>query len=196
MKTKLINSLLVISFVAMTIFGCGTNVKAVETNKTTVKVIAVKETLKEPEINRFNLMEKFDKKRKELTPDKVKRELDERKKTEEIKKLNKPETIQEKIKVACEEYGIDYNITLAIARLETGHFTSDAYKYRNNPGGLSKNEVPMRFETIEEGVDRFVKNLKVGYFDRGLDTVREIGKKYCPVNPNWANLVEQIMEMN
>lgn len=110
--------------------------------------------------------------------------------------MNKPETIQEKIKVACEEYGIDYDITLAIARLETGHFTSDAYKYRNNPGGLSKNEVPMRFETIDEGVDRFVKNLKVGYFDRGLDTVREIGKKYCPVNPNWSNLVEQIMEID
>ena len=102
--------------------------------------------------------------------------------------------IEFKIYKACEKYHVPFSIVLAIARLETGWFTSDAYLYRNNPGGLSRNEVPLSFSSKDVGVDRFVKNLKDNYFDEGLDTPYEIGQKYCPVNPDWANMVSRLME--
>lgn len=108
--------------------------------------------------------------------------------------LKSTSCIEFKIYKACEKYHVPFYIVLAIARLETGWFTSDAYLYRNNPGGLSRNEVPLSFSSKDVGVDRFVKNLKENYFDEGLDTPYEIGQKYCPVNPDWANMVSRLME--
>ena len=102
-------------------------------------------------------------------------------------------TIEERIKEACEYYGIRYDIVLAIARLETGWFTSEAYIYGNNPGGLSKNEKPISFDSIDEGVEAFVFNLANNYFAIGLDTPEKIGSKYCPIDPNWAIMVEELM---
>lgn len=102
-------------------------------------------------------------------------------------------TIEERIRQACESYGIRFDIALAISRLETGWFKSYAYIHKNNPGGLSRNEKPMAFRTIEEGVDAFVRNLANNYFAHGLDTPSEIGQKYCPRNPRWASMVEELM---
>lgn len=102
-------------------------------------------------------------------------------------------TIEERIENACNAYGISFDIVLAIARLETGWFTSNAYVNYNNPGGLSVNETPMYFNTIEEGVEAFVSNLANNYFAIGLDTPEEIGAKYCPVNPEWAGMVTSLM---
>jgi len=102
--------------------------------------------------------------------------------------------VETQIKIKCQEYGIPFDVVLAIARLETGHFSSDAYLYGNNVGGLSVDEVLMTFTTLEEGVECFVENLATYYFDQGLTTPEEIGKKYCPCNDNWARTVEQIME--
>lgn len=102
-------------------------------------------------------------------------------------------TIEERIRQACESYGISYDIALAIARLETGWFTSDAYLYKNNPGGLSRNEIPINFDSIDEGVEAFICNLANNYFDIGLDTPEKIGQKYCPVDLNWASKVEKLI---
>ena len=41
--------------------------------------------------------------------------------------VTQPETVEEMIYRYCAAYGVDYNLALAIARLETGHFTSAAY---------------------------------------------------------------------
>ena len=59
---------------------------------------------------------------------------------------------------------------------------------------MSRNEKPIKYDTIEEGVEAFISNLANNYFAIGLDTPEEIGKKYCPVNPEWAGLVRQLME--
>lgn len=112
---------------------------------------------------------------------------------EQIEPEPKELTIEDKIGLACNQYGVSFDIALAIARLETGNFTSHAYKYKNNPGGLSVNEKPMSFSTIEEGVDAFVGNLSKNYIQKGLTTVEAIGKKYCPKNPKWAKLVRSLM---
>lgn len=102
-------------------------------------------------------------------------------------------TIEQRIQTACAAYNIPYDITLAIARLETGWFTSDAYIYGNNPGGLSVNETPIYFDTIEDGVYAFIDNLAHNYFAMGLDTPEKIGEKYCPVDPNWAQKIHSVM---
>lgn len=116
-----------------------------------------------------------------------------RKEEEKKARFKKLSDIEQKIAIKCEEYNIPYDIPLAIARLETGWFKSDAFVYGNNPGGLSINEQPIYFNTLDEGIDRFVSNLSNNYFAIGLDTVEEIGQKYCPVNPDWANLVRSVM---
>lgn len=102
-------------------------------------------------------------------------------------------TIESKIVEACNRYGIDSSVALGIARLETGNFTSYAYLVGNNPGGMSVNEVPIFYGSIEEGVEAMVSNLAHNYFAIGLTTPELIGQKYCPVNPNWAYLVRSLM---
>lgn len=102
-------------------------------------------------------------------------------------------TIESKIVEACNRYGIDSSVVLGIARLETGNFTSYAYLVGNNPGGMSVNEVPIIYASIEEGVEAMVSNLAHNYFAIGLTTPELIGQKYCPVNPNWAHLVRSLM---
>ena len=93
------------------------------------------------------------------------------------------------------EYGIDYKIALSISMWETGYFTSDAYKYRNNVGGMmywngTRSEL-IRYNTLQDGVIAFVKNLKTRYFDKGLNTLEKIQPIYCPVgadnDPNGLN---------
>ena len=102
-------------------------------------------------------------------------------------------TVEDRIELKCHEYGIDAEIPLAIAKLETGHFTSRAYKEGNNVGGLSINEVPMSFESLDAGIEAFVQNLANNYFAQGMDTVEEIGAKYCPVNKDhWIKVVNQL----
>lgn len=102
-------------------------------------------------------------------------------------------SIESRIIEACNRYGIDSSIVLAIARLETGNFTSHAYLIGNNPGGMSVNEVPITYSSIEQGVEAMVSNLANNYFAVGLTTPELIGQKYCPVNPNWANMVRSLM---
>lgn len=102
--------------------------------------------------------------------------------------------IEERIKHVCESYGVPFDIALAIARLETGWFKSNAYLNKNNVGGLSRNEKPISFDSIDEGVEAFVLNLANNYIAIGLDTPEEIGRKYCPVNPEWAATVRKLMK--
>lgn len=110
-----------------------------------------------------------------------------------IEEETEPLSTEDMIRLSCENYGIPSGVALAISRLETGHWTSDAYIYGNNVGGLSVSEVPMTFATLKEGVEAFVSNLAENYYYIGLDTPEAIGSKYCPVNPGWADMVWTLM---
>lgn len=101
-------------------------------------------------------------------------------------------TVEDMITTEADNAGVDPELALAIAKLETGHFTSDAYLYGNNVGGMSVNEVPMSFSTLKEGVTAYIECLKT-YYAAGLTTPEEIGKHWCPVNPEWAATVETLM---
>lgn len=105
--------------------------------------------------------------------------------------------VEEMIIEACQWYGIDHQIPVAVAKLETDHFTSQAYQEYNNVGGMSLNEEPIAYATLTDGVDAFVKNLSENYFAEGLETPEAISRKYCPVNADgWARAVREIMEEN
>ena len=104
--------------------------------------------------------------------------------------------------IECEIYhkaleeGLTHNqalIVIAISKHETGNWTSNLYKNKNNWGGNyngSKKEF-YKFDTKEEGLEYFIRNLKKGYFDKGRNTIEDIGRKYCPVgaknDPNNIN---------
>lgn len=207
------NLLIKLFVVSMTIFNIAPfTFKAVHAEKAKVKTHHVQQLIdiKATELPIKTVGEKLQEDRKNNAKEQKKareaelqrqKEEEERLKQEELQRQKEEEErqriaslpIEEKIRLACERYSVDYRIVLAIARLETGWFKSSAFLNQNNPGGLSRNEIPMSFSTQEEGVDVFVSNLKTNYFDQGLDSPSKIGTKYCPVNPQWASMVERLM---
>ena len=103
-------------------------------------------------------------------------------------------SVQEMIVFACREYDIESDIPLAIARLETGNFTSTAFVECNNVGGMSIDEVPITYANLEDGVDAFIENLAENYFGKGIDDVEKISEKYCPINAEaWKEAVRALM---
>ena len=98
-----------------------------------------------------------------------------------------------KIKKKAEEYNIDWKMAVAISQWETGNWTSSLYNNKKNVGGLYCGEF-LSYNTLDEGIEAFVSNLKRNYYDKGLNTIEKIGSKYCPVgasndptglNKNW-----------
>ena len=73
-------------------------------------------------------------------------------------------------------------ISIAISRWETGNYTSKAFKEKNNVGGMMCTSGLIHYNSLEEGIEKFLINLKNNYFDIGLDTIEKIQKKYCPVD--------------
>lgn len=92
-------------------------------------------------------------------------------------------------------------ISIAISKWETGNYTSNAFKNKNNVGGMMCSSGLISYDSLEDGINAFLKNLKNNYFDIGLDTIDKIKPKYCPDNaendPNglnkyWTNGVKKM----
>lgn len=82
------------------------------------------------------------------------------------------------------EYGMTDEqsfIAVAISKHETGNYTSNAFKNKNNLSGIFRGGQLATFESLEEGINEFIKLLKNSYFDKGLNTIEKIGNVYCPV---------------
>lgn len=101
--------------------------------------------------------------------------------------------IEQRIKNVCEYYKVPYDLALAIARLETGWFKSNAYINKNNVGGMISKGKLMSFNSLNEGVEAFISNLSRNYIKLGLDTPEKIGKKYCPFNAEWPEIIRKLM---
>ena len=107
--------------------------------------------------------------------------------------VEEPLATEELIIREAEAAGIDPSVAVAISRLETGHWTSYAYVYCNNVGGLSDNEVPRSYPTVEDGVKAFVDCL-VSYWEKGLTTPELIEPVYNPLsNGEWSRAVRSLM---
>lgn len=72
-------------------------------------------------------------------------------------------------------------LLISISRHETGKWTSKAFINNNNFGGIMDIDGLRDYDTYEEGLKDFVRILKTYYFEKGLNTIAEIGAKYCPV---------------
>lgn len=84
-------------------------------------------------------------------------------------------------------------LIISISRHETGNWTSQAFINKHNFGGIMCNQATQikSYASYEEGLTDFILVLKNVYFNKGLNTIAEIGAKYCPVgaenDPNGLN---------
>jgi hypothetical protein len=97
-------------------------------------------------------------------------------------------------------YGIDPKLLAAISMHETGNGTSNAVRNKNNVGGMMGEQGLQSFKSLEDGILAMASNLKRNYFDKGLNTISEIQKKYAPIgaendptdlNQYWASAVSK-----
>jgi hypothetical protein len=82
---------------------------------------------------------------------------------------------------SAKNFNVNPMLLAAIFSHETGCGTSYAVKKLNNPGGIMGNKGLISFRSLEEGIDYTSKLLKTNYIDKGLTSLSEIQKKYCPV---------------
>lgn len=119
---------------------------------------------------------------------------------EETKEIEVKENVCSFDKVSCiiynkaNELGMSEReaiISIAIARWETGNYTSSAFLNKHNVGGMMGSKGLIQYSSLDEGVIKFLSNLKNNYFAIGLDTIEKIQPKYCPVDakndPNGLN---------
>ena len=168
-----------------------------------VNVIEKVEAKVKYEWNKNNKELKLDEEHFEKQKDfKVSEETKEETEILEVEDVNKVEEIVDKCmmdytsckikEVAIREGITDWKIPVAIARHECGYkdnqYLSNAFKNKNNVGGMmyydttTKSSYLISFDTIDDGVEAFVSNLKRNYFNMGLDTIEKIQPKYAPVN--------------
>ncbi len=94
------------------------------------------------------------------------------------------------------DYQVDPYIALAIVFLETGCYSgkcSALASQCNNFGGMKGGpgcggRSYQSFATPEEGLRAFIENLSINYYQKGLTSVEQIGKKYAESN-TWATKV-------
>ena len=111
---------------------------------------------------------------------------------EEDKNVTRARNPVDIIRTEATASGVDPDLAEAIARLETGHFTSTAFVQYNNVGGLSDSEVPRSYSSLEEGIEAFIDTLE-WYVSKGMTTPEAMGSTYCPANEKWAQTVRALM---
>lgn len=112
---------------------------------------------------------------------------------EDVKSCEYDET---SCKIYSKAQEIDMNeeqilISIAISKWETGNYTSTAFVNKHNVGGMMCSNGLIEYSSLDEGIEKFLTNLKNNYFDIGLDTIEKIQPKYCPIgaknDPNGLN---------
>ena len=104
---------------------------------------------------------------------------------------------EEMFDVAAEVYRVDPVMLYAIARHETGNFTSRLFVENNNPGGIKDFDSASGWASYGsefEGIMEMARLIRRGYYNYGLDTPEEIGAKYCPDGTDWAGAIRRLMQ--
>ena len=96
---------------------------------------------------------------------------------------------------------VDTATALSIAQIESGYRAKGMLKANNINGSMSKGHL-VKYKNIEYGVLSYIKLLSKGYYGKGLNTVKKIGKKYNPIidsngnkvaNPKWVSSVSSVI---
>lgn len=98
-----------------------------------------------------------------------------------------------------EIYPINEIFVLSVMSFETGYFSSKYVVKYNNFGGMKLNGEPIKFETVQDGLEASVKCLNSNL--KGNNTVYKINETYCePMGENgedvygWSRNVLSIMK--
>lgn len=98
------------------------------------------------------------------------------------------------------ELGIDPYLAVAIVLHETGCNGTCSEQVRNcyNVGGMKggpscNGTSYKKFNSLDEGIAAFMNNLKVNYYDQGLNTPELMNKKYA-ASQTWASKVNMYIE--
>lgn len=120
-------------------------------------------------------------------------ELEDLEKIEELSNECALDEVSCKIKKVAQDYGVDWRLAVAISMHETGKYTSVAFNDNNNVGGLwngMKGEF-YSYDTLDNGIEAYISNLKYNYYDEGRTTIETIQPKYAPIgaknDPNNKN---------
>jgi hypothetical protein len=120
--------------------------------------------------------------------------------TQLVEKLNKNlnDTLKGKGNIYAKyaiSYGVDPYLAVAISLHETGcnDTCSNLVKTKNNVGGMMGSSGALSFATLDEGIEKFIKNLKVNYYDYGLTTPELMNPKYA-ASTTWAVKVNKYIE--
>ena len=92
-----------------------------------------------------------------------------------------------------EKYGINAVFLIAIADLESACGKSKLAQKNNNFGGMRGKNGWLKFNSVDEGIDKLASNLKRRYIDDGLITIDKIAKRYAE-DRKWAETV--VSKMN
>lgn len=123
-------------------------------------------------------------------------ELESLEKIEELSNECVLDEVSCKIKKVAQDYGVDWRLAVAISMHETWDYTSYIFKHQNNVGGMwngMKGEF-YSYDTLDDGIDAYISNLKINYYDEGRTTIETIQPKYAPIgakndpndlNSNW-----------
>lgn len=120
-------------------------------------------------------------------------ELESLEKIEELSNDCNLDEVSCKIKKVSQDYGVDWKLAVAISMHETWDYTSYIFKHQNNVGGMwngMKGEF-YSYDTLDDGIDAYISNLKTNYYDEGRTTIETIQPKYAPIgaknDPNDKN---------
>jgi hypothetical protein len=96
---------------------------------------------------------------------------------------------------SADRYGVDYRLTTAIAKKESGLCNIIPEESYNCWGWGIHSQGTLKFSSFPEAIETVTRGLKEDYFDLGYTTIEEIMAKYTPLsNGTWAEGVLYYME--
>ncbi len=152
-------------------------------------------------VNTFNIEKEKEREQEELRKTYVYEELN---MEQLVNMLNKSlnSTISNKGNLIAEyslKNGVDPVVATAIMLLETGCKWECSYlvKKCNNVGGVKGSPNCSGgyrgYNSIDDGIKKFIENLGSNYYSKGLDTPEKMNKKYA-ASSNWAKKVNKYVE--
>lgn len=94
---------------------------------------------------------------------------------------------------------VDTKVALSIGAAESGYYKVKYMLRCNNIYGGMSSKGLIKYRNIEYGVLSYIRLLSKNYYGKGLKTINQIGRVYCPTydnfgnkiaSPHWINLVK------